>query len=119
MFAFIFLCLLLQTLTFPPTLGRDADQNEYPLIVAVESCNFPVCYPQCAGVVLSKSWILTLGSCAYVATNFDHYRVSYTNSGKISKNRMREMVIIKNIYKRAGFETYFIHGSSLYLRITH
>ncbi|XP_050509759.1 glandular kallikrein, prostatic-like [Diabrotica virgifera virgifera] len=76
MFAFIFLCLLLQTLTFPPTLGRDADQNEYPLIVAVESCNFPVCYPQCAGVVLSKSWILTLGSCAYVATNFDHYRIN-------------------------------------------
>ncbi|XP_072392025.1 glandular kallikrein, prostatic-like [Diabrotica undecimpunctata] len=70
MIAFIILCLVLQTLASSPTLDRDADQNEYPFIVALESCDLPVCFPGCAGVVVSKSWILTLGTCAYAAVKY-------------------------------------------------
>ncbi|XP_050509761.1 prostatic glandular kallikrein-6-like [Diabrotica virgifera virgifera] len=66
MIAFIFFCLVLPILAFSPVLGRDADQNEYPFLVALETCQKPVpCFPQCGGVVLSKSWILTLSSCIY------------------------------------------------------
>ncbi|CAH1284017.1 unnamed protein product [Diabrotica balteata] len=76
MIAFILLSLFLQILASSPTLGRDADQNEYPFIVGVESCDFPVCYPQCAGVVLSKNWILTLGGCAYGAITYNNFRIN-------------------------------------------
>ncbi|CAG9838548.1 unnamed protein product [Diabrotica balteata] len=71
MIALLVLCLVLQTVAPSPVLDRDADQNEYPFIVALESCDTPVCFPECGAVVLSKSWILTLGSCAYVAANYN------------------------------------------------
>uniref|UniRef100_A0A6P7G7D0 Venom serine proteinase-like protein 1 n=1 Tax=Diabrotica virgifera virgifera TaxID=50390 RepID=A0A6P7G7D0_DIAVI len=67
--------IIFNYLASSPTLSRDADQNEYPFIVAVETCGYPICYPQCAGVVISKSWILTLGSCAYIA-DYDHFRIN-------------------------------------------
>ncbi|CAH1284021.1 unnamed protein product [Diabrotica balteata] len=67
MIAFLFLCFVLQTVASSPILDRDADQNEYPFIVVLESCDTPVCFPECGGMVLSKSWILTLGTCAHTA----------------------------------------------------
>ncbi|XP_072389992.1 glandular kallikrein, prostatic-like [Diabrotica undecimpunctata] len=71
MIAFLFLCLVLHTAAPSLILDRDADQNEYPFIVALESCDTPVCFPVCGGVVLSKSWILTLGTCAYDAVYYN------------------------------------------------